>query len=107
MISVHARKQLVDELFTVAPITATLLTEAMSLADEASAWRRKLERPQEVGCLLEVRPDCVDFMDEVLDAGDAKLSQLLCDHVIVCDGDALLVQLAEAPFVNELPNCSK
>jgi len=41
---------------------------------ESSARGGELERPQEVGRLLEVWPDSEDLVDEVLDANDALLA---------------------------------
>ena len=41
-------------------------------------------------------------MDEILDADDAELSELLLDDVVGSDGCPLAVQLDESTLVNQL-----
>merc|ERR1740138_463644 len=100
--SVHAADELVDKLLAVAPIAAPLLAEAVALALEAALRRGELEGPEEVGGLLEVRPHRVDLMDQVLHAVKAVLAKCAGDDLVVREGDALLVDLAEATLVDEL-----
>jgi len=69
---------------------------------EATSGRGQLERPQEVAGLLEVGADGVNLVDEVLDADDAELAEVLLDDVVVGDGEALLVDLSVAALVDEL-----
>lgn len=64
----------------------------------------ELERPQEVRNLLEVGADSVDLVDEVLHADNAKLAQVLLYDGIVCERDALLVDLAIAALVDQVTN---
>jgi hypothetical protein len=88
-------------LFAVAEITA--LDEMLKLArTEATGRVGQLERPQEVGSLLEVGANSVDLVDEVLNGGDAELAKSLLDDLVLGDRDALLVDLAVSALVEEL-----
>jgi hypothetical protein len=81
----------------------TTLDEVLELAGaEATGGRGQLEGPEEVGGLLEVGADGVDLVDEVLNADDAVLAEVLLDQLVVSDGQALLVDLAVAALVDEL-----
>mmetsp|Transcript_43572 Transcript_43572/g.94929 ORF Transcript_43572/g.94929 Transcript_43572/m.94929 type:complete len:291 (-) Transcript_43572:33-905(-) len=101
--SVHPGDELVDEVLAGSPLAALLLGEAVALGLlEATLRRRELEGPEEVGRLLEVRAHRVDLVDEILHAVDAVLGQVLRDHSVVRERDALLVDLAEATLVDEL-----
>jgi len=85
----------------VAEVTA--LDEVTELAGaEATGGRGQLEGPQEVGGLLEVGADGVDLVDQVLDADDAVLAEVLLDQVVVGDGQTLLVDLSVTALVDEL-----
>jgi hypothetical protein len=55
---------LVDELFSVSPISSSL--EGVSLLSETSSWGSKLEWPQEVVGFLEVWADSGDFINQIL-----------------------------------------
>lgn len=55
--------------------------------------RRKLEWPQEVGCLLEGRAHSVDLMDQVLNADDVVLAKSLLNDAVVDQWNAALVNL--------------
>jgi hypothetical protein len=95
--------ELVDELFPVTKVST--LDEVLEFAGTETASRvGELERPEEVGSLLEVGADSVDFVDEVLNADNAKLAQLLLDYVVVRDRKALLVDLSVSTLVDELAN---
>ena len=62
----------------------------------------QLERPQEVGGVFEVGANGHDLVDEILDADDTELSELLLDDVVGSDGCPLAVQLNESTLVNKL-----
>jgi len=100
---IHLLDKLVDELFPVAKVTA--LNEVLELARlETTSWVRELEWPQEVGSLLEVGTNSVDFVNQVLHADDAVLAEVGLDDLVVGESNALLVDLAVAALVNELTN---
>jgi hypothetical protein len=69
---------------------------------ETASGVGELEGPQEVGGLLEVGPNGVDFVDKVLDADDTELAQVCLNDLIVSERDALLVDLAITTLVNQL-----
>ena len=69
---------------------------------EASVGIAELEWPQEVAGLLEVGADGVNLVDQVLHADDAVLAERLLDDLVVCQGDALLVDLAVTALVDQL-----
>ena len=54
--------------------------------------------------LLEVRSSREDLVDEVLDGEDVELAESLLNDLVVGEGNALLVDLAVAALVDELPN---
>jgi hypothetical protein len=98
---VHLLDEVVDEVLAVAKVTT--LDEVLKLAGaEATGGRGQLEGPEEVGGLLEVGADGVDLVDEVLNADDAVLAEVLLDQLVVSDGQTLLVDLAVAALVDEL-----
>src|SRR5262249_7678758 len=70
----------------------------------ASRRVAQLERPREVARLLEVRPHREDLVDQILHADDAVLPQRLLDQRVVVQWDTLLVDLAVAAFVDQLPH---
>lgn len=75
---------------------------ALELALPPSTCRVvKLERPEEVGSLLEVRADGVDLMDEIFDGEDVELSKSFLNDAVVGQRHALLVDLGIAPLVDE------
>lgn len=74
---------------SVTPVSLAELGESVSLADETTTRRFKLECPEEVSDLLEVGSTGVNLMDHVLNAVDTKLAQLGRDHVVVLDTNAL------------------
>merc|ERR1719183_202654 len=89
--SVHALDELVDEVLPVAPVAAPLFAEAMALVLEATLRGGKLEGPEEVGSLLEVRTHGEDLVDQVLHAKNSELAKGLRYDLIVRERDALLV----------------
>lgn len=69
---------------------------------ESTSWVGQLEWPEEVGGLLEVGADGKDLMDQVLHADDSVLAKVLLDNRVVCESNALLVDLSVPTLVNEL-----
>lgn len=101
--SVHLPDELVDVAFPVTEVTA--LNEMLELArPPATSGVGELEGPQEVGGLLEVGARGGNLVDKVLDAKNVVLAEVLLDHGVVAEWDALLGDLAVATLVNELPN---
>ena len=79
--------------FTVAQVTT--LDEVLKLPlVEAAVGAVQLEGPQEVRGLLKVGADGVDLVDEILHTDHAVLSEVLLDDLVVCQRQALLVNLA-------------
>lgn len=88
----------------VLPVTqVTTLDEVLELAGtEATGGVAQLEGPQEVGGLLEVGANGVDLVDQILDADDAVLAEVLLNDGVVGKGNTLLVDLAVSTLVDEL-----
>jgi hypothetical protein len=98
----HFLDELVDLLTTVTCLSTLKVVKKLGLAGESSKGRRKLERPQEVVCLLEVRSNGTDLVDEVSTAVDSEFSESLLDYGVISDRNALLVDLSESTLVYEL-----
>ena len=87
--SVHLPDELVDILLPVTEITT--FDEMLELPlPESARGVAKLEWPEEVACLFEVRANGIDFVDQILHAHDTVLSEVLFDDGVICKGDALL-----------------
>lgn len=88
----------------VLPVTqVTTLDEVLELAGtEATGGVAQLEGPQEVGGLLEVGANGVDLVDQILDADDTVLAEVLLNDGVVGEGNTLLVDLAVSTLVDEL-----
>ena len=98
---VHLADEGVDVLLPVTQVAA--LDEVLELAGtEATVGVAELEGPQEVGGLLEVGADGVDLVNQVLNADDAVLAQVLLNDGVVGESHALLVDLAVSALVDEL-----
>jgi hypothetical protein len=69
---------------------------------ETAGWVAKLEWPEKIARLLKVRSDGGDLVNQVFYADDAELAQIVFNQLVVGEGDALLVDLAVAPLVDEL-----
>jgi len=69
---------------------------------EAAGGRGELERPEEVAGLLEVGADGEDLVNEILNADDAELAEVLLDELVVSDRQTLLVDLSVSALVDEL-----
>jgi len=81
----------------------TTLDEVLELPlPEATRWVAELEGPEEVAGLLEVGANSVDLVDQVFHAHDTELAQLLFDDRVVGKRNALLLDLAITPLVDEL-----
>merc|ERR1719217_1050260 len=104
MLLVHPRDQLVDLLFTVAPITTTNLAISVALALEATPWCRELEWPQEVGDLLEVWANSVDLMHKVFHPMDTELAKIVGNDLVVVERNPALVHFAITTLVDQLAN---
>jgi hypothetical protein len=100
--SEHRLNQVVDESFSVSPISSHL--EGMTLGVESSSGASKLEGPQEVVGFLEVLAAAGDLVDEVLDGVDLVLSEDLLHDVVVFEGNSLSVDLAVTSLEDELPD---
>lgn len=101
MSSQHLADEVVDEVFTVAPVSASL--DGMALADESSTGRLELEWPEEVVCLLESGTHGVDLVDEVLNADDVVLlAEGSLNDVVVVERNSLALDLAVTALVDKL-----
>lgn len=99
--SVHLSDEFVDVGFPVTKVTA--LDVVLELArPPAAGGVRQLERPQEVGRLLEVGPRGEDLVHKVLNGEDVVQLERLLDHAVVRERDALLVHLAVSALVDQL-----
>jgi len=78
------------------------LVKSLALLGLATLCRAKLERPQEVVGLTEVRADSVDLVHKVLNAQDAVLAQALLNDSIVVERDSVLVDLTVSTLVDEV-----
>jgi len=85
---VHALNKRVDLVLAVTEVTALDIVQKFPGA-EATSRVGKLEWPEEVCGLLEVRTAREDFVDEVLHADDAVLSKALLDDGVIGEGNAL------------------
>ena len=98
---VHLLDQSVDVLLSVTQVTTLDIMLELPRSETASGVAQ-LEWPKEVTCLFEVRSDGGNFVDQVFHTDDAELAQSVLDQLIICEGDALLVDLAIAALVDEL-----
>lgn len=86
---------------TVAKVTT--LDEVLELPGaEATSGVGQLEGPEEVAGLLEVGANGVDLVDQVLNADNAELAEVLLNDGVVGKSNALLVNLAVTALVDEL-----
>merc|ERR1719492_243276 len=67
----------------------------------------EFEWPREVAGLLEMFPNGEDFMDQILNTDDSKLTKFLLNDGIVSNGHSLFVDLGMATFVDELTHTLK
>ena len=98
---VHLAHKVVDEVLPVTKITT--LDEVLELAGtETTSGGGELEGPEEVGGLLEVGANGVDLVNEVLDADNAVLAEVLLNDLVVGEREALLVDLSVTALVDKL-----
>ena len=62
----------------------------------------QLERPQEVARLLEIGSHCHNLVHQILHTNNPQFSQLLLDEGVICQGDALFVDLAVPALVDQV-----
>jgi hypothetical protein len=65
-------------------------------------WVTQFKGPKKVADLLKMVTDCVNLMDDVFNADNAMLAQMLFDDIIVIDGQSLTLDFDVASFVNQL-----
>jgi hypothetical protein len=90
-------------LLAIAEITT--FDEVLELAcPETSSRVRELERPQEIADLLEVWSNGEDLVDDVLNADDAVLAQVLLNDGVVGEGNSLLIAVRRSDSVSNIGN---
>ena len=95
----HSVDELANEDFMVTVVTT--LVEVSELLGETTSGGVELEGPEEVGGLLEVRTDGVDFVNEIFDGEDTVLTEDLLDLLVIDERDTLTVQLSVTTLVDE------
>lgn len=90
---IHLLDQFIDLVLPVAQIATFDKVLELSLV-EAARRAVKLERPKEVGSLLEVGANGEDLMDQILHTDHAVLAEVLFDDFVVSQWESLLVDLA-------------
>ncbi len=90
---------MVDLLFSVSPIS--VLLEGMVFISPSSLRVVQFEGPQEVVGFLEMFLASADFLDQVLNTGNAELAQVLINDGVIAEGDSSSVHFAESSGVNE------
>jgi hypothetical protein len=91
---------LVNVLFSVSRVTAFNKVRGL-LSLEATGGVRELEWPEKSVCLLEVRTDSNDFVNQVFHTNDAVFTEVVFNDLVVCDGQTLFVDLCETTLVDE------
>lgn len=79
---IHLADESVNLVFTVTQISTLNKVFKLSRA-ETPSWRRKLERPEEVGGLLEIGPNSIDFVDQILNGNDSVLAKNFFNQGVV------------------------
>jgi len=102
---IHSLNKIVDLILTVSSVSSLL--EVNSLLRETSTRGGELEGPQEFVHIFEVGTNSEDFMDDIFNANDAKLFQILLYEFVIGESDPLASNFNEAPLVDELPNSLK
>ena len=98
----HGTEEVVDLLLSVAEVTT--FHEVVGLLAPATSWGVELEGPQEVRGVLEVGANGEDLVDQIFDADDVVLAQLLLDDVVGGDGGTTAVKLGKSTLVDQLAN---
>lgn len=98
---VHLADESVDLVLAVTEVTT--LDVVLELAGaETTVGVAELERPQEVGGLLEVGSDSEDLVDQILHTEDTVLAKVVLDDGVVGKRLALLLDLSVTTLVDEL-----
>lgn len=97
---VHCTDEPVDGVLAVAVVTA--LDKVVALLDPTARGGVELEWPDGGVDLLELAANGENLVDKVLHADDAVLAKALLNHLVVCDWDAVLVDLQVAALEQEL-----
>lgn len=97
---VHFSDEVVDVLLAVTSITT--LSEVGALLLVATLGGRELEGPDELVGQLEVGTAGIDLVNEVLDAENVKLTELLGDDGVVGERDALASNLTITTLVDQV-----
>ncbi len=92
----------VDLVLAVAEVSA--FDEVGGLLAPSAGRGVQLEGPEEVAGVLEVGSYGEDLVNQVLDADDVELAQLLLDEVVGSDGGTASVDLGETALVDQLAN---
>lgn len=93
--SVHLLDESIDVLFSVTKVTT--LNEMLELPlPEAASRVGQLEWPQKVAGLLEIGTDGVDLVNQIFDADDAVLAEMLLNDGVVGQRNSLLVAIRES-----------
>ncbi|GFE52761.1 Rpl7bp, putative [Babesia ovis] len=87
-------------------ITAPGLGESVPLGHKTLPWWVQLERPEEVGDLLELGAACVDLVHNIFHAVDSVLAQVVIDDLVIADAypapGTTPTHLGVSPLVEEL-----
>ena len=65
----------------------------VGLLSPSTSWVVQLEGPQEVGGVLEVGSNSEDLVDQILNADDSHLAQLLLNDVVGGDWGSVPIDL--------------
>ena len=87
----HFLEEIID-LYLAIPEVSTL-DEVVGLLSPAPSWVVQLEGPQEVGGVLEVGSNGKDLMNQVLDADNSHLAQLILNDVVGGDWFSVPIDL--------------
>ena len=79
---IHLTDESVNLVFTITQISTLNKVFKLSRA-ETPSWRRELKRPEEVGGLLEIGPNSIDFVDQILDRNYSVLAKNLFNQGVV------------------------
>ena len=96
----HSINKLANENLMVTIVTT--LIEVTELLAETTSRSVQLEWPEEVGGLLEVRTNSVDFMNEIFHRDNTELTENSLDLLVVHKRNTLTIQLGITTLVNEV-----
>lgn len=101
----HSVDELANENLMVTIVTT--LIEVTELLAETTSRSVQLEGPEEVGGLLEVRTNSVDFMNEIFHRDNTELTENSLDLLVVHKRNTLTIQLGITTLVNEVTDSLK